>query len=76
MTPERLKELQRLALTTNNAALHTLLRLWEGNDVPFEDWAHCAIVALAKQNSAYLAHAIDAEMRAPPRPMIIVKDQG
>lgn len=62
-------ELRRLAM--DNAALYALIRLYKTSEMPIEDWSHYAIITLAKQNTEIIKRAVDAEMRAYPKPMFL-----
>jgi hypothetical protein len=68
MTPEMMRELQDIAY--NNATLHALLQLWMSKGLTYDEWAHRTIVTLARQNDVLLAAAVDAEMRASPKPFL------
>lgn len=68
MTPQQRKELDELAY--DNPQLHTLLQILDYGNVPSEiDWWHLAVKTLATTSTYYFHAAVDAEMRAPPRPL-------
>ena len=71
MTPEHRQKLNELAY--NNAILHTLLQHYDHGGLSFEDWAVLAIGHLTEANNLAYKVALDAEMRAGPRPLIMPK---
>ncbi len=69
MDPEFYSKLRELA--RNNATAHRLVQLWETGTISYEEWSAKGILALVEQNDVYFKAAVDAEMRAYPKPMIL-----
>ncbi len=64
---ERLRTLAR-----NNATLHALLDLqYHNQETPDEEWFLYAIEVLVLSNNALFRQCLDAEMRAPPKLMVM-----
>lgn len=69
MKPEKLLALQKEAV--NNPTLLALLRVYERGEMPFEDWAHYAIMTLASHGSAMADRLADELKRSPVPPLVI-----
>ena len=70
MNREFYRQLRELA-ARNDATAHRLVQWWETGTVTYEEWSAKAILTLLEQKEIYLKSAIDAEMRAYPKPMIL-----
>jgi DNA phosphorothioation-dependent restriction protein DptG len=67
MNQELMVKLQEMS-NNNNAMAHRLLQWWM-HGVSYEEWSSSAILSLLEQNNILRKAAIDAEMRAYPKPM-------
>ena len=71
MDPEFLHELDLLAI--DNPMLGTLVSIWRGGYISYDEWCCLAITTLAKLSRNYRKVAIDAHMHTV-QPLIIMPD--
>lgn len=63
-----------LRLSQANASAHALLKLWEHNDVAFDEWARTAILFLVAENESLREIALNFAKSAAPG-MVILQEK-